>query len=740
MKKFIPIFCVFSPLVFATETYRNQAAIDSIAETINSQKGIEISGTVRGISYKSNLSSDQEKMLRDSVAINKMPDKEIAEFVQLDLDFLFRPWDNVSANLKLRLGNGAQEYFANSASLVNVPWLSIQGNAANGKFHWIVGDYRQLYSPLTIYSPSTDILYEPTVFARKREIAMNDALLQGNERNLQGFNLQFRPYFGETFGELRVEALGARLRRAGFLDSTGAMGNILQNENISGSSQAGTFDKFLVGGNLEILPLNKNILVGGTYLTIFDDEYSALKRPNGEYINRNDTLPQSTEVFAGRIGFDLAGILNIPWLVANAVAEYAGSKDNIYQFEEIELIDENDPDAPPTINLKAVDKFENGSAILANLNVGYKGTLKVVLAGNFISNTADWFNPLAQTPQFLPRRILNSDKDGNLNKYGVYSPLYSTFDALYNFTPKHSPMPTNLDNMGVLPQTQSYNIAPYAKSSWNAATLTRAELALLEELSDINLNTALPNGFATANRVGPTGTLTIGYGGDIEAKALFTSLKQESTVPGANKAVYSEYGGGAKVNVLGLAGFEKNPLELSGSYRHSQKEQVFDDDEYELGKAKSVFNSDFINAGLYWRFFRRFGLTFGYQHINSDLNPVGADLVKSKNSPDYAGATGAWKVKILPVVKSTQDQWMAGFDYTVAPHAWLSINYGIMNVENTYDVEGFVSPATNKPLDRWVITGTNLPDYLVADVPEDAEKLKHKFSRSMLEAAINVEF
>jgi len=735
MKKFISIFCALSPLVFATETYRNQAAIDSVAESINSQKGIEISGTVRGVSYSSNVSSKQEKMLNDSLAQNRMPDKEIAEFVQLDLNFLFRPWDNVSANLKLRLGAGMQEYFASSATLVSVPWLSIQGNAAGGKFHWLVGDFRQLYSPLTLYAPSADILYEPTVFARKREIAMGDALLEGNKRNLQGFNLQFRPDFGETFGELRIEALGARLRRAGFLDSTGAMGNILPNENIAGSSQAGTFDKFLIGGNVELLPLNRNILVGGSYLTVFDEKRSALKRPNGTaYINKNDTLPQSTQVFAGRIGFDLAGILNKPWLVANAVAEYAGSSDNIYELKTI--LNENSD----SIGVETVDKFVDGKALLVSLDVGYKdGPIKVVLSGNFIANDSAWFNPLAQTPQFLPRRILNSDKDGEFNKYGVYSPLYSTFDALYNFTPKHSPMPANkLDNMGDLPQSQSYNIAPYAKSSWNTATFNRAELALMEELSDMNLQLALPGGLATTNRTGTTGTLTLGYGDYIEAKGLFTSLKQSSAISeSAKPAVYTEFGGGAKIDVLGLIGFS-NPMEFSGSYKHSQKEQTFDDDEYESGKAKAKFSSDFINGGFYWRFFKRFGLTFGYQRINSDLNSVGAELVKNSNAPNYVGATGAWKVKILPIVKSTQDQWMAGLDYTLAPHAWLSINYGVMNVENTYDVEGYVTKAT-KP-DRWIITGTNLPDYLVASVPENAEKLKHKFSRSMLEAAINVEF
>jgi len=737
MKKFISIFCALGSLAFATETYRNQLAIDSIAETINSQKGIEISGTVRGVSYSSNLSSDQEEalnMLNDSTAINQMPDKEIAEFVQLDLDFLFRPWDNVSANLKLRLGAGMQEYFANSATMVSVPWMSIQGNAFNRKFHWIVGDFRQLYSPLTIYAPSTDIMYEPYVFARKREVAMGDALLEGNKRNLQGFNLQFRPYFGEIFGELRIEALGARLRRTGFLDTAGAMGNILPRENIPGSSQAGTFDKFLLGGNFELLPINKNVLIGGSFFTIFDDKSTISRQPpyiNRRdtiylYINKNDTLPQNTQIFAGRLGFDLAGSLNKPWLVANAVGEYAGSKDNIYRFKK--NLDENDE----IIDSFAVDKFVDGRAILASLNVGYKGAFKAVLSGNFISNDANWFNPLAQTPQFLPRRILNSEKDGNLNKYGVYSPLYSTFDALYNFTPKHSPIPTNLNNMGSLPQPNSYNIAPYAKSSWNAATFTRAELALLEELSDINLNAALPHGLATANRVGTTGTITVGYGDYIEAKCLFTSLKQESAIPGAKEADYMEFGGGAKIDVLGLIGFEKNPLELSGSYKYSEREQEWE------GLGMYEFNGDFINGGVYWRFFRRFGLTAGYQRITSKVSSLNTNINVEEEDviPVAVDNKASWKINIIPVVKSVQDQWMVGLDYTVAKNAWLSVNYGIMTVENIYNVGGFAEERN----ERWQIIDSNLPDYLAASVPEDAKELKHKFSRSMLEATINVGF
>jgi hypothetical protein len=740
MKNFISVFCAFGvSLALATETYQNQVAIDSVAEAINSQKGIEIGGTVRGVSYNSTFSSDQEKLNEATGRMtNNMPDVEVAEFVQLDLDFLFRPWDNVSANLKLRLGAGMQEYFAAAATTVTVPWLSIQGNAANKAFHWIVGDFRQLYSPLTLYSPGLDILYEPLIFARKREIAMGDALLEGNKRNLQGFNLQFRPDFGETLGELRIEALGARLRRAGYLDESGAMGNLLPNENISGAYGAANFDKFLLAGNLEYLPLNKNVLVGGSYLLIMDEENSVLKKPDGKFINMHDTLPQNTHIFAGRVGFDLAAILNIPGLVANATGEFAGSDDKVYEPKEVTVKDEDDNDIEI---LQDFGKQVKGNAILASLDVGYKSdAFKAVLSGNFINNDENWFNPLAQTPQFFARRILNSDKDGDLSKYGVYSPLYSSFDALYNFTPKHSPVASNLSNDN-MPQANSYNIAPYVKSSWNASTLTRQELAIIEKLSDMNLQLALPNGLATANRVGATGTLTRGNGKNIEAKGLFTNLKQVSANKIKKKAVYTEFGGGEKINVLGLFGFENNPLELSGSYKHSQKEQdwnwVDEDDSDIVLAGKSKFSSDFINAGFYWRFFRKFGLSAGFQLIQSDLNPMGREVQASLTD----------KVKIIPIAKSTQNQWMLGLDYTVAPHAWLSISYGIANIENTYGYsqEDLQQGADGVNIDESgngkFIANTNLPDY-VASIPVDPEanKLKHKFSRNVLEAAINVEF
>jgi len=746
-KKLIFAVLASCSLVFATEDLGQE--IENRVEILNAKKGLEISGTVRGASFNSYFESPNEKPNLTECPpgttaancfygfyTNKMPSHEISEFLQLDLDFKFRPWDVVSANLKLRLGAGAQEYFAAAATTVSVPWMNIEGNWAEN-FYWVVGDFRQSYSPLTLYMPGIDIMYEPTVFARKREMAQKEALLKGNQRNLQGFNLQYRPQLGTTLGdgELRVEALGARLRRAGYLDASGAMGNMLPNEGIPGATQAGRFDKFLLGGNLELLPLNKNLLIGGTYLSIFDDKNSSKKYSCPGTACRNtpidtlrittlDSLPQKTFVVAGRAGADVAGILEIGSLIANLTGEFAMSNDKVYDLAGIE------------------SEQEKGKAILAQMDLGYKGfaSTDIVLSSSFIRNDSSWFNNVAQSPSFFARRVLNSDKDlgcrtgdtgpcsdqtFNLSKYGVYSPLYSSFDALYFFTPKHSPMRATFSAEGpkAEDQTISFNNSPYAKTSWNPSTFTRAELALLEELSDLNLQMALPGGFATSNRQGYQEVLTANWKGLVEIKGLFANYEQLSAT--AEKvAKYKELGGGAKVT----PGWG---VELSGSYKNSGKEQEWDN----YGKAE--YTSDFINAGLYYRFFKRFGLAFGFQQINSKLDTSGVNALYSQMNNLNIG--------IVPIIKAKQNQWMAGVDYTVAKNAWLSINYGIMNVENTYklktqtdddDIYGY-----SYVDDGNIKAETNMPGYAVVNaIDKKANELIHKFSRNILEATINVEF
>jgi hypothetical protein len=665
------------------------------------------------------------------------------------LNFGFRPYEFVRANVTMRLGGGMQEYFAAASKTLEAKWLNVEGNIGKN-FYWVVGDFRQEITPLTIYNPGIDIMYEPTIFARKRHMAQKEQLLEGNKRNLQGVNLQFRQEIDPMIGELRAEAFFARVNRVSVLDFTGAEGNILPGDEVDGTSLASATDKWLVGGNIELLPMQKNIFVGVTPMLIFDNEstnsytYRHVNRdPVGfvpgdkanpyemQQINPYDDALQNTFVLSARVGADVAALMQNKNLTLDLVAEYAMSMNKTKTLSKVvqgpAAIDPTtgeeltDPETGETVytqlTLPTTEESANGSAILANLNVGYKvdNSWSAGLALDFIRNDEKWFNNLAQSPSFFAQRILNSDKDGETVKYGVNSPLYSTFDALYNYSPKFSPMTRSLgtnDDKIRDGQSKSYNIAPYNKNSWGSNVYTAEQLALLNLMMDPALQLALPNGLATANRMGVRALIKGDWQGMVEAQALVSIFNQvKPEIEGLDKVSYMEFGGGAKVDIAKIAGLSK-ALEVSGSYKHSESKNNM-----MYGGVVGTLKSDFINAGLCAQFLPRLGFTAGFQMINSDY---GVGNVETKVGAD------------VPLMKSKQMQWMVGFDYTVADNAWLAINYGMINVTNDYNTA--------------TVTGTprNLPDYFSNTKKGKADGVtgtyQHKFSQSIFEASINVEF
>lgn len=733
MDKILFAFLALTTAAVAAPDWQVQEKLDAKVDSVNAKRGVTIGGKIRAVAQASYFDTDQ-----DPTGVNVMPETERNEFANADLDFHFRPYEFVRANVMVRMGAGMQEYFSSASKTLSVGWLNVEGNIGKD-FYWVVGDFRQQYSPLTLFSPDVEILYEPTIFARKRHMAESQELLEGNQRNLQGANLQFRHDLGSAVGELRVEALAARLNRTSVLDLSGAEGNILPNDTVSGASLASNMDKWVIAGNLELLPLDKNLYVAVTPMYIFDNEdsYSYTYRHPDNFvdddyelvsINPYDTDPQKTLVVSARVGGDVAGLLGNKNLILDVVAEYAYSSDEVYDHSMVASVD-------PMTGMPVVDETTgealysdvtskntlDGSALLVNLNLGYRTSdaWGVVLGMNVVRNDSNWFNNLAQSPKFFARRILNSDIDGNTVKYGVNSPLYSTFDALYNYSPKFSPVATTLrtDDTGLKAgQTESYNIAPYNKSSWKSNVYSRSQLALIESLTDPAVQMSLPNGLATANRQGVNGNLTFNWKDWAEVQGLFNYFSQVSPLIGYKEASYTEFGGGAKVDVFKILGFQK-PLEISGSYKHSER-SIDTDNWAALGLVDGTaeLKSDFINAGLYVQYLPRLGFTAGLQYIKSDYNA-------------YEGSRSGL---VAPLLNSKQMQWMVGLDYSLADNAWLSLNYGMVSVKNEYNTAAVVAGGSADG-------AYNLPSYY--DVSTDATgKFKHEFSQSVVEASINVEF
>ena len=714
MKRILFALLAASVAASASVVADNQKALQAKADSANAKRGVEIGGSIRAVAQRSSFSTDQ-----DPSGINKMPDVERNEFVSADLNFGFRPYESVRANVMMRLGGGMQEYFASAAKTIEAKWLNVEGNIGKN-FYWVVGDFRQELSPLTIYNPGIDIIYEPTIFARKRHMAQKEQLLDGNKRNLQGINLQFRQEIDPMIGEIRAEAFLARVNRVSVLDFSGAEGNILPNDTIPGmaTSLASNTDKWLVGGNIELLPVQKNVYVGVTPMYIFDNKdsksftYRHPKDTEGNYIFKNyelqainpDVAPQKTLVVSGRVGADVAGLMNNKDLTLDLVAEYAMSIDK-QQVLGVDLA---------TGAFVENEESKTGSAMLATLNAGYKSgnAWSAGLALDFIRNDEKWFNNLAQSPSFFAQRILNSDKDGNTVKYGVNSPLYSTFDALYNYSPKFSPVGRSLgtnDDAFMDGQAESYNIAPYNKNSWGSNVYSVEQLMLLSMMMDQSLQMSLPFGLATPNRMGVRTVIKGDWQQMVEAQALVSIFNQvKSENPDIDKVSYKEFGGGVKADVFKIAGLNL-ASEVSVSFKHSESTTNMVN-----GTSGSV-KSDFINAGVSLQFLPRLGFTAGFQMINTDYG------VGSPNS--FVGAD-------VPLLKSKQMQWMAGFDYVVAENAWLAINFGMVNVSNDYNTATLNGSARN------------LPDYFNKEKKGDGASgvYKHEFSQSIFEASINVEF
>jgi hypothetical protein len=749
MKRTLFTLLAASVAVLANPVNANKDLLESKADSINAKRGFEIGGAIRAVAQRSSFDTDQDLPSRSI----DMPTEERNEFVTADIDFRFRPYEEVRANVMLRLGGGMQEYFAAAAKTLTVAWINVEGNVGNS-FYWIVGDFRQQYSPLTLFLPGIDIMYEPTVFARKRYMAQKEQMIEGNQRNLQGANLQFRTSLGDAIGEVRAEGLFARVNRTSILDFSGAEGNILPNGRFAGSTQASNMDKWLAAGNFELLPLNRNLYVGVTPMYIFDNKntyaHNAYRHSfdaeagydvDSPYergdVNPFDTSAQKTIVVSGRLGGDVAGFLGSKTLVADLVGEGAMSIDKVDKISSVDAA---------TGAIKTKEESENGMAILATANVGYKveNSFGVVATVDFVRNDSNWYNNLAQSSNFFAQRIMNSDVDYNQVRFGVNAPLYSTFDALYNYSPKFAPVAVGLgtdDNGMKFGQTESYNIAPYNKNSWTTNVYTHAQLALLESFADPNIQLVLPNGLATSNRMGARMVLTGNWKDLAEVQGMFSTFNQVKALAGFKAAKYMEYGGGAKWDIFKTVGFQR-PLEISGSYKHSERSVDYDPALMDVA-GTAEFKSNFINAGLYLQYLPRLGFTAGFQMITSEINDQQALLDAGLTYPGV-------NRKKNPILKGTQKQWMVGLDYAMEEHAWLSVNVGQVMVSNEYSLTMGGAPGTytsekknGNTYNTYTETSDrsmNLPEYYYAEASAVPAKFTHEFTQMLFEASINVEF
>ena len=274
----------------------NEKKLDKIQkslENIMAKAGISIGGEFRGQYFSSEASGDSVKTLDRKLETN--------EYTSVDFDIKARPNEAISARVMFRMHQNWQNFFSDISNPIFSRWISIDGNPLD-MFRFNIGDFKEKYSPLTLWAPEIDIMYEPGIFARQRQFAMDEMFLGDNYRVLQGINLGFDAEVAPLFNEFHFGFVGARLVNTEV--------NLSSNNFATDSIQNADMAKYVTGTNLDLTFL-KGLNLGGTWLQIFDHK----KSYKGDDTVFQETAAQKTAILSLRPGIDIGKTFGLPSLL-----------------------------------------------------------------------------------------------------------------------------------------------------------------------------------------------------------------------------------------------------------------------------------------------------------------------------------------------------------------------------------------------------------------------------------------
>ena len=625
-------------------------SIEAQTRNLNAKAGIHFGGNFYSRALMSTLSGN---IVDTNGNIGK---HEALLFTGLDLSVVARPIDIVSGTAIIRMHHDWRNMFGATANPLTLRWISIDGNAGDF-FLYNAGDFRQRYTPLTLWVPEPEIMFEPTVFARQRDIVMNEEFLGNNERILQGLNFNFGAVIAPAFQELRIGGFATRLRQG-----DKERPNLTGGSPIQVATAGNDMDRLAAAANLDMVFLPGTSLgatvmrIGDAKRTSFTDDFISWQRAN------NNT------VFSVRGGFGsgLFGGIDSNLAKFGINAEFAGSNYREWgaldvNGDRVSFTSANWTTTRPAeygnwtwaqlrsnwssltdANKKLFTPSQSATAFRGGLDGDFRfGAAGLTLDAAFIANQRNFRNEMAQSPAMFRRTVLHSDHtphwENNLN----------TFDALYVSAFTYMPG-----------EGHTGTKQPMRKGAWTRSTLTSAELdsALAGKLVETLVSGALHFGEATPNRTG----LVADLGFDFLDRAIllqgeFNMLQEMSgrTVGSGTEArvvsqEFMEFGGGLSLDVARLGYWWPHPFILSGSFRQTAVTNF-------ANVSAATNDVSFANAGLYWQFWRRAAVMGGYQFIRSE------SIIDPTTQIAH---------------RTDQSQWAAGFEFTIAEGGVINATVG----------------------------------------------------------------
>ncbi|MDR2693019.1 MAG: hypothetical protein LBB74_02245 [Chitinispirillales bacterium] len=683
MKKFFLFVAALSVCALAAESSLEER-VDGLTAQIDrvmSKAGIHFGGEFRSQFLNSSVDGD---------AVAEFGKKnESAEYTSVDFDIVARPNTALSARAMFRLHQDWRNFFSDVQNPITTRWLSIDGSVMQGIFSYNLGDYRKKLTPLTLWSPDLELLFEPEIFAQGRELAMSEVFLGENKRVLQGANIEFKAEVYPYLHELGVDVFGARLATRGTGESAPVAPGIFPNDTAyaNGRYWDAKYDKYLVGVDLAA-QLIKGVGLGVGNISIFDhvDSYRGEDFTptgivmSGAFEDSAKFHSTSNNIFAARINLDNRAFMPDDFVHIGVNAEAAFSSYKYHnEFDTVRVVNSV---VEKTVGDRSVDGMAINAGLSVKLNLDEANA--VSLSADYILNDSAFINEAAQSPSFLQRSIMNNEN--GLTGLGLMNP----FDAMYRSVFKYTP-------------SQYFGGSrPYTKNAYTNVIFPSDKSGTAKLPVNV-FQKALPGGLATADRTGPVlkldgsfldEALTVGArAAMLKGVGAWTNEYRYSTndilgpdgviIPGdtgtiRTKIPINEYltaGGGASVDIAKFVPAVGPSLRIGVSYMmyNSTTGDIYIDG----GNGENIptvtpykhdIASNLISVELNYNFAQRFSFLAGYQQLTTSI--------KSEE-----------KVSGVPDAEYAFSNLGIGFGYKVADGGALTVKLSMLSGEGPVGVD-----------------------------------------------------
>lgn len=656
--------------------------LDSLSASV---LGLKFNGTVKAGGLTSMAKSDQFS--------DKSPTQENQAYTDANLLLTAHPSAETRATIQLRLHKDWQNAYDENNNPVIGHWFSYDGSILNKHLDFNLGYMRVGYTPYTLYTPQQKLLQEPEIFAEKRVEALAQRNLDTTSRRLmQGLNADFHSGNVGPMSDIHAQVTGARMR-----DAAKKTDQVFFDFDWT--------DRYFYGLRLGADAYGAHL--GVNYTDVFD----RVKSRRSRKISTNDTVYyEDNSVLSIEAGFDSKELLKNSSFGFGLNGEFAMSslessrdyikneKKQFYELNEFMVVldpaltnrrDTSFVYVKVNETTEATDFNEDlgtvdGNAFyvepFATIDLaGIEGTLKVM----YLQNDEKFWSEMASSPVYrggatvLNANALYGDNSAAslIDNFGMSS-LENMYMTVYNSNPLYAGnlMTSNSKN-AITDQAESGNMyfrlynnyknAHFYRNGYNAdvkkAREIQAELLYLDPANDM----ALPFGVATGDRKGLNVNLDLSWNDAVELNALFGMI---STVNSDIEEVkFTRYAAGLGVDFGRLFGLDRK-IKLQGSYDHTEEDKGFQR------------KNDRIMAGANIDVIGPVALLAGYQMSTREF---GVPLFVSN---------------LASVNKAEESMLLVGPKIKIAPHSYLSVQYGLLTDKISYVSASAMLDETGAPV------------------------------------------